>query len=209
MFEVGLVAFTTFFAVIGPLDVAATYAGLTASYSAHQRRLMAIKGVAIAAGILLLFAAFGDQILNLFGISLPALRIAGGILLLIIAIDLVFAVQASPASATSEDEAEAQGKEDVSVFPLATPLIAGPGAIGAVILFMADAEGEPDKIIATIAALLAVLLLSLVILLAATQIQRVVGRTGMSIVARVIGVLLTALAVEFILEGVKQSGLLG
>ena len=143
MFEVALVAFTTLFATIGPLDVAVTYAGLTATHTPSQRRMMAIKGVAIASGILLLFAIFGNSILVLFGISLPALRIAGGILLLIIAMELVFAKQSAPASATPEDAADAATKNDFSVFPLATPLIAGPGAIGATILLVTDAEGDP------------------------------------------------------------------
>ena len=208
MFEVALVAFTTLFATIGPLDVAVTYAGLTATHTPSQRRMMAIKGVAIASGILLLFAIFGNSILVLFGISLPALRIAGGILLLIIAMELVFAKQSAPASATPEDAADAATKNDFSVFPLATPLIAGPGAIGATILLVTDAEGDPMQTTAMFAGLVVVMLLTLATLLLASQIQRALGRTGTSVVSRVVGVLVTALAVEFILTGISQSGLL-
>ena len=130
MTEIALAAFATFFATIGPLDVAVMYASLTADATPKQRTVMAIRGTVIGTLILLIFAVFGDAILNLFGISLAALRIGGGILLLLIAIDLVFAKPSGASTTTSDETHEAEATTDVSVFPLATPLIAGPGAMG-------------------------------------------------------------------------------
>jgi len=140
--ETATVALATFFASIGPLDVAAVYAGLTATESPKRRRAMAIRGTLIGASILVLFALVGEFLLAGLGISLAALRTGGGILLLLIGIDMVFARSSGSTSTTDEEEQEALGKRDISVFPLATPLIAGPGAMGAVILLMANTEGE-------------------------------------------------------------------
>ena len=137
MLETALVAFTTFFATIGPLDTAALFPALTPQNTARERRAMARKGCLIGAGILLFFAFFGEGVLTAFGISLPALRTAGGILLLLIAVDMVFARNSGGTTTTADERAEATAKQDVSVFPLATPLIAGPGAIGAAILLVA------------------------------------------------------------------------
>ena len=128
--ETAGVAFATFFATIGPLDVAAMYAALTSAVSRKRRRQMAVRGTLIAGSILLLFALVGDFLLAGLGISLAALRTGGGILLLLIGIDLVFARSSGSTSTTDEEEKEAQSKQDISVFPLATPLIAGPGALG-------------------------------------------------------------------------------
>ena len=209
MLETALIAATTFFATIGPPDVAALFAALTPDNTAAERRAIAIKGTLIAGGILLFFALFGDAVLSWFGISLAALRTAGGILLLLIAIDLVFARASGGTTTTDEENKEAETKTDISVFPLAMPLIAGPGAIGAAILLVADARGEPVLIATVIAALLAVLLLTFVLMLAASQVQRLLGVTGLHVVSRVIGVILAALAVQFIFDGVADSGLLG
>jgi multiple antibiotic resistance protein len=208
MTETVLIAFTTFFATIGPADVAALFAALTPNVDGARRRAMAIKGTAIATAILLLFALFGETLLVLFGITLPALRTAGGILLLLIAIDMVFARSSGGITTTSEENAEAAAKADISVFPLATPLIAGPGAIGAAILLMADTQGDRLRMAVVIAALLAVLVLTFLLMLVATQVQRLLGVTGLHVVARVVGVLLAALAVQFIFDGIGASGLL-
>lgn len=207
MLETALIAFTTFFATIAPHDVAALYPALTPHNSPAERRGMALKGVLIAGTVLLLFAFFGETALRLFGITLPALRTAGGILLLLIAIDLVFARSSGGTSTTSEENAEAAGRADISVFPLATPLIAGPGAIGATILLVANAQGDRVKFTAIVLALLAVLALTYVLLLAASQLLRFLGLTGTHVVSRVVGILLAALAVQFIFDGIGASGL--
>lgn len=208
MFETATVAFTTFFATVGPIDVAAMFAALTAGAAPAARRAMAVRGTVIATVILLTFALLGDLLLRSLGISLAALKVAGGILLLLIGIELVFARTSGASSTTSEEADEAATKQDISVFPLATPLIAGPGAMGAVILLMANTHGNLAAQAVVISALLAVLLLTLGLLLAATQVQRLFGVTGMHVVSRVFGVLLSALAVQFMFDGLAQSGLL-
>jgi len=206
--ETAIVAFTTFFATVGPIDVAAVFAALTPTAPRQFRRAMAIRGTLISAGILLAFALMGRALLHSLGISLAALKVAGGILLLLIGIDLVFARSSGGTSTTSEEATEAASRRDISVFPLATPLIAGPGSMGAAILLMANAEGDIAAQAAVLGALLAVLLLTLALLLLANQVHRFFGVTGMLVVSRVFGVLLTALAVQFMFDGIAQSGLL-
>lgn len=207
MLETALVAFTTFFATIGPVDVAALFAALTPAATASQRRAMAFKGMLIATAILLLFALFGNTVLEWLGISLPALRTAGGILLLLIAIDMVFARHSGAAWTTQDETVEAEQRQDISVFPLATPLIAGPGAMGAAILLTAQVRGDWVLELAVIAGLLAVLAITLVLLLMAGRVQKLLGVTGMNVITRVVGVLLAALAVQFIFDGVAASGM--
>jgi multiple antibiotic resistance protein len=207
--ETALLAFTTLFATISPIDVAALFAALTPGTTPKQRRVMALKGTLIAAAILLVFAVFGNAALASLGIGLPALRTAGGILLLLIAIDMVFARSSGGTSTTDDETEEAGHKNDISVFPLATPLIAGPGTMGAVILLMAQAEGDWHKQIAVVGAIIAVLVVTLLMLLMAGRIQKVLGLTGLNVISRVVGVLLAALAVQFIFDGIATSGLLG
>jgi multiple antibiotic resistance protein len=209
MIETSGLALATFFAVIGPLDVAAMFAVLTANQTAQQKRSTAIRGSLISAAILVAFALIGELLLAGLGISLAALRAAGGILLLLIGIDMVFARSSGGTSTTDEEEQEAISKTDISVFPLATPLIAGPGAMGAAILLMANQEGDVTGQVIIIASLLAILLLTFVSLLLAGKIQQLLGVTGMHVITRIMGVLLSALAVQFIFDGIKQSGLTG
>ena len=207
MIEIGLIAFTTLFATVGPQDIAALFAALTAGNTAAERRAIALKATLIAAGILFFFAFFGDSLLGLFGITLPALRTAGGILLLLIAIDLVFARQSGGTSTTSEENEEAASRPDISVFPLATPLIAGPGSIGAVVLLIANTEGDRMQYIAVLVAIAAILLLTFLLMLVAVHLQKLLGVTGIHVVSRIVGVLLAALAVQFIFDGLAASGL--
>lgn len=208
MLETATVALATFFATIGPLDVAAVFAALTASHSQQRRRQMAVRGASIAGVVLLLFAITGEQVLNLLGISLAALRTGGGILLLLIGIDMVFARTSGSTSTTDEEEAEAMGKQDISVFPIATPLIAGPGAMGATVLLIANTEGNLTEQAVIIASLVAIILMTLVMMLLSAQIDRVFGKTGMHVITRIMGVLLSALAVQFIFDGIAASGLI-
>lgn len=209
MTETAGLALATFFAVIGPLDVAAMFAVLTANQTAQQKRSIAIRGSLISTVILVAFALIGEYLLAGLGISLAALRAAGGILLLLIGIDMVFARSSGGTSTTDEEEQEAISKADISVFPLATPLIAGPGAMGAAILLMANQEGDVTGQVIIIASLLAILLLTFVSLLLAGKIQQLFGVTGMHVITRIMGVLLSALAVQFIFDGIRQSGLTG
>ncbi len=209
MTETAGLALATFFATIGPLDVAATFVALTANQTSRQKRSIAIRGSLISTIILVAFALIGEYLLAGLGISLAALRSAGGILLLLIAIDMVFARSSGGTSTTEEEEQEAISKTDISVFPLATPLIAGPGTMGAVILLMANQAGDVTGQAIILASLLAVLLLTFISLLLAGKIQQLLGVTGMHVITRVMGVLLSALAVQFIFDGIKQSGLIG
>ena len=207
MLDTFIISFTTFFATIGPLDVAAMFAVLTGSAPAKFKRSMAVKGTLIAAIVLFIFALFGDILLNRLGITLAALRTAGGILLLLIGINMVFARSTGGTGTTGEEEQEAIQKTDIAVFPLATPLIAGPGAMGAAILLMANAQGDHKLQAAVLLGLAAILVATFICLLLATQVQRVLGVTGLQVISRVFGVLLTALAVQFIFDGIVESSL--
>ena len=208
MLDHALVAFATFFATIGPPDVAIVFAALTLRNTARERMSIAIKAVLVGTGILLFFALLGKPLLSYLGISLAAMRTAGGILLLLIAIDMVFARKSGATSTTADESTEAAGSDDISVFPMATPLIAGPGAIGAAILLMAQAQGDAERMGAVALALLAVLASTFVLMLAASQVQRVLGVTGVHVVTRVMGILLAALAVQFLFDGIVQSGII-
>ncbi|RLU03870.1 MAG: MarC family protein [Ketobacter sp.] len=209
MMDVAWLALATFFATVGPVDVAAMFAVWTVDQSPKQKRLTAVRGVLIATGILVTFALVGDVLLARLGISIAALSTGGGILLLLIGIEMVFARSSGGTSTTQDEAREAIAKTDISVFPLATPMIAGPGAMGAAVLLMANQSGNLSGQIMVIAGILAVMLFTLLCLLLATEIQRWLGVTGMHVITRVMGVLLTALAVQFIFNGIRQSGLLG
>jgi multiple antibiotic resistance protein len=203
-----LVAFVTLFATVGVADIAFIFAALTKDNTPAQRRTFATRGVLVALGILLFFAVLGNAILDIFGITIPALRTAGGILLLLIAIDMVFARHSGGTGTTDEEEIEARQSHDISVFPLAMPLMAGPGAISAVILLTTGARSDVEFWL-VLAAIVVILALCWLTLLIAIPIQRLLGLTGLSVVSRIVGILLAALAVQFVFDGIKTSGLLG
>ena len=203
-----LVAFATLFATVGVADIAFIFAALTKRNTAHERFVFATRGVLIATGILLLFAVLGSPILDVFGITIPALRTAGGLLLFLIAIDMVFARHSGGTGTTDEEEVEARSRDDIAVFPLAMPLLAGPGAISAVILLTTGTTSTAE-FWAVLAAIVVILFLAWLTLLVAIPIQRLLGVTGLAVVSRVIGILLAALAVQFVFDGIKASGLLG
>ena len=203
-----LVALATLFATVGVADIAFIFAALTKDNTPAERRIFAVRGVVIACAILLLFGLLGNGILDLFGITLPALRTAGGILLLLIAIDMVFARHSGATGTTSEEEVESRRRNDISVFPLALPLLAGPGSISAVILLTTGA-GTDLEFWLVLAAIIVIMAASLVTLLLAIPLQRLLGITGLAVVSRVVGILLAALAVQFLFDGIRSSGLLG
>ena len=207
MRETALIALATFFATVGPLDIAVIFAALAQKHTAAERRTMALKGAIIGGGILLFFALAGGAVLKVFGITLAAFQTAGGVLLLLIAIDMVFARSTGGTTTTDEEYTEAAHRHDLSVFPLATPLIAGPGAIGASILLMANAHGDPARISIVIGALVVILILTYVSMLGATRLHRLLGVTGSHVITRIVGILLAALAVQFMFDGIRASGL--
>jgi multiple antibiotic resistance protein len=197
-----LATFVTFFVTLNPIESAAFFSALTHGATHAYRRRMAIKAAMVATGLMLGFALFGDDLLRVMGITLPSVRISGGILLMLVSIDVVFGrgVAASGAvSATGE-------RADISVFPLATPVIAGPGAIAAAIVRSSEVENGLLGTGVVIALILFVMALTLAAMLSSTAIHRVLGETGMSVVTRILGILLTALAIEMILTGIKNSG---
>ena len=168
---------------------------------------MAIKGVLIAAIILFVFAFVGEFLLRALGIGFPAFRIAGGILLLLLAIDMAFARPSGIRSTTAPEQEEASHKEDISVFPLAIPLIAGPGALTSLLLLMGKAQGDILAQTVVLGVLALVLLANLAVLLAAAKVSKLMGVTGVNVINRVLGILLAALACQFVIDGILQSGI--
>ncbi len=207
--ETAIIAMATFFATIGPFDIAAIFAALTTDSTKEHQRIMAIRGILIAAAILLIFAFFGNILLTSMGITLASLSTAGGVLLLLIGIEMVLDREASGLKQTTDEEIESTPKKDISVFPIATPLIAGPGTMGAVILLMANVEGDIIRQGIVIGSLIIILLVTFLSLILASQIQDFFGVYGMRVISRVMGILLCALAMQFIFDGIERSGLLG
>jgi len=203
-----LAAFATLFATVGVADIAFIFAALTKRNTSKERFAFATRGVIIAGVILLTFGILGQAILDVFGISIPALRTAGGLLLFLIAIDMVFARHSGGTGTTDEEEVEARSREDIAVFPLAMPLLAGPGAISAMILLTTSTKSDLE-FWAVLAAVVSILILAWLALMMAIPIQRLLGVTGLAVVSRVVGILLAALAVQFVFDGIKQSGILG
>jgi multiple antibiotic resistance protein len=200
--ELFISSLITFFVVIDPPGCAPIYAGLTAGASAADRRAMAVRAVLYASAILLVFALFGEDLLRGLGIELASFRIAGGIMLFLIALEMVFERRTQrredrAAEITAKGEAE-----DVSVFPMAMPMIAGPGSIASVMLLMARNDGLQRSLV-ILAALATILLLTLAALLAAGPIMRFLGARIEAVITRLLGVLLAALAVQFVIDGVQ------
>ena len=204
MTELFISAFVTLFVVIDPPGCAPIYASLTTGATQAQRRSMAIRAVAIAAGILLLFALWGKQLLGALGIALDSFRIAGGIMLFIIAMDMVFEKRTQRREDRAQKIAETPEVEDVSVFPMAMPMIAGPGSIATVMLLMSRAEGLSERLV-VIGAVVVTLALMLGSLLAAGPIMALLGSKIEAVITRLLGVLLAALAAQFVIDGLKAS----
>ncbi|MGI8911198.1 MAG: MarC family protein [Rubrobacteraceae bacterium] len=203
MSELVFNSFITLLVVVDPLGLAPIFAALTRGYPESRRRATAIRGAVLGSIILLAFALAGDVLLNSLGITLPAFRIAGGLLLFLVALDMIFARPSGMRSRTVREQEEDSYEGDVSVFPLAIPLLAGPGAITTVLLYTGG-RSAPEVAVFTLV-LLAVLLATLVSLLLASRIMGLFGETGANVLARVLGVLLAALAVQFVLDGVQAN----
>lgn len=208
MLAQALTSFTTFFATIGPIEAAVIFAALTPSVAPSGRRRMAVRAVAIAAILLAGATLAGGPLLTQLGVGIPALQTAGGIILLVISLDMVFARPTSAFKLTPPEGAEAQHKDDLAVFPLATPLLAGPGAMSAGILLAANAHGHPLELAATMGALAAVMGLTLALLLLAHDLGRFLGVTAQRVLIRVFGILLAAIAVQAVFDGIGASGLI-
>ncbi len=194
-------SFVTIFSVIDPVGIAPLFLALTPGILPAERRRVIRRAIIVATIILLLFAAGGRTLLHVLGITVPAFSIAGGILLLLIAIDMLFA-RTSRTRETPEEESDALTSSDVSVFPLAIPILSGPGAIATVVLYMSQAQTNLLKILSVVASILVALAASYLSMRLSGLLLRVLGKTGIHVVGRVMGILLAALAVQFILNGV-------
>jgi multiple antibiotic resistance protein len=193
-------AFVTLFVIVDPVGTAVIFAGLMRGASKDFTRRMAWRATALAGGMILVFAFLGDALLQALGITLPAFRIAGGLLLFLLATDMVFARPSGIRNPTVPEQEEAARSTDVSVFPLAFPLLAGPGALTSIVLLMAKAR-SPWEAAGVIVALAAVLGLTLLTLLFAARVMRRLGVTGANVISRVLGIILAALAAQLVLDG--------
>ena len=210
MFEQSLKFFVVFFVVVDPVSLIPLFTGLTAGASTPYKRRMALKAVTISAAILLVFALGGAAFLQLMGISLEAFRIFGGLLLFLLALEMVFARE-SGTRTSSDEAAESRRRADISVFPLAFPFIAGPGALATILLWFGRIQlpGQAALFAGLITAAALVLAIVLALLWVAEPLMRVIGVTGANVASRILGVILGALAVQFVLDGLRQAFVAG
>jgi multiple antibiotic resistance protein len=199
--------FVVFFVVVEPVSLIPVFAGLTHGASSRYKKKMAGKAAAIALGICVLFALAGAEFLKIMGIALSSFRIAGGTLLFLIALDMVFARTSGTRSTTSEAE-ESKKREDISVFPLAFPFIAGPGALATILLTAGEISGKPLLFVGFLGVVVLVLMICWAVMLATPRLINVLGVTGANVANRLSGVVLAALAVQFIVDGIRGSFLL-
>ena len=204
MFELFASAFATLFVVIDPPGCAPIYYGLTSDMPASERRAQAIRATLIASAILLVFALFGEQLLNALHIELDSFRIAGGIMLFLIALEMVFEKRTERRHERADMVKATPEIEDVAVFPMAMPMLAGPGAIASIMLLMARAEGLEQTFV-ILGALASVMVLTLLALLASAPLMKLLGQQFEAVITRLLGVLLAALAAQFVINGIEGS----
>lgn len=203
MYDAFIAAFIALFVIVDPVGIAPVFAGLTqGSPRAHQKK-MAIKGTIIGTLILIFFASVGQPFFKVLGISLDALRVAGGVMLFIIAVEMVFEKRTERKQETAEKLDE--HFEDISVFPIALPLLAGPGAIATVMLLMANYKGDLAAQGAIIGALVLVMLITVITFFMAGKVMEWMGPSVNAVLTRVLGVILAALAAQYILDGFKGT----
>jgi multiple antibiotic resistance protein len=198
--------FVVFFLVVEPISLVPVFATLTEGANATYRRRMAVKSVIVAGCIIIGFALSGAAFLNAMGISIDSFRIFGGLLLFLVALEMVFARESGTRTSTDE-QAESRRRADISVFPLAFPFMSGPGALTTILLWFGPVSVKEDPMLFSVllAAAILVLLISLVMMLAAGPMMRLLGATGTNVANRLLGVVLGALAVQFIVDGIRAS----
>lgn len=199
--EFYVTAFVTLFVVIDPIGLTPIFVALTRGMPRQRRRSIAIRACVLAFVILLLFGLLGAKLLGFVGISMPAFRIAGGILLFLTALDMLFERRTERRQGQAEDPGD-----DPSVFPMAIPFIAGPGAIASMILLTEAASGNLAASAAIFLVMLAVTGMALVLFLLANLIERLLDDTLINVITRLFGMLLAALSVQFVLTGLENSG---
>lgn len=206
-YSIYITAFVTLFVIIDPIGLTPLFAALTQGQPARNRRAIAMRSCLIALVLLVLFAIFGEAVMGFVGISMPAFRIAGGVLLFLTALEMLFE-RRTKRRENQTDQDRPEDLPDPSVFPIATPLIAGPGAIATVILLV----GRQDDLLGTaliVGVVAVVLSVVFVFFLTAGLLERALGRVGINVVTRVLGMLLAALSVQFVLDGLRDFGLAG
>lgn len=194
--------FAVFIVVVDPIGVALMFYLMTLKASGDHRRRIALRAVMLSTVILLVFFFAGDLMLDLLGVGPPAFRIAGGILFFLLAIDMVFARQSGLRSTTAREQAEAEGRDDISVFPLAFPLIAGPGAMTTVLLMASEARTLTTTL-GMVGIIGVVMVLAFLALWQSHWLNRVLGETGSNVIGRLLGLILAALAVQYVIDGVN------
>lgn len=202
-----ITSFVTLFVIIDPIGLTPIFIALTQGMTTKQRRQIAIRAVLVAGGLLALFAILGEAVLGFVGISMPAFRVAGGVLLFLTALDMLFERRTKRREDTSHPGDE-DDFDDPSVFPLAIPLIAGPGSIATIILLSGQQPGVVG-FVSVMGVAASVLLILFALCLSAGALARVLGQTGVTVVTRLLGMLLAALAVQFVLDGLQAFGIAG
>jgi multiple antibiotic resistance protein len=205
MFDELVKFFVVLLVVVEPLSLLPVLAGLTAGADDAYRRRMSLKAVGLSALVCLVFAVGGSALLDVLGISVHAFKVGGGILLFLLAIEMVFARPSGVRSITPGEDAEAHHRGDISVFPLAFPLIAGPGALAVILLAFAGVPATSLQYAAQIGVILAVLAITLGLMLMTGPVMRMIGATGGAVLGRLLGVLLAALASQFVMDGVRGA----
>lgn len=200
-------AFATAFTIIDPIGMIPMTLAATAHDAPKRRNQIVNQAVLVASGVILFMGVVGRIVLDYLGITLPAFMIAGGILLFLIAIDMLFA-RPTRAKSTNEEEREAAAAENPAVFPLAVPMIAGPGTIATVLLLVNLSRGDRFELVVVAAAYIAALLVTWLCMRGSSLLLRVIGTTGIHVVSRLLGIILAALAVQFVLNGLAQTPLL-
>ncbi|MEL6583826.1 MAG: MarC family protein [Pseudomonadota bacterium] len=203
-----ITAFVTLFVIIDPIGLAPIFVALTTGIPAPQRRKIALRAVLLAFALLALFGFFGQALLNAVGIGMPAFRISGGILLFLIAVEMLFERRRARREKQAEEAEAEEAHSDPSVFPLALPLLAGPGALATVILLMERNAGDLPAQLSLLGVAAIVLGIAYILFMSASLIERVLGQTGVNVVTRLLGVLLAALSVQFVVDGLRDLGVL-
>ena len=202
--EFTIAALVTILVVLDPIGLVPSFIAITQGLPAKSRRSVALRACLIAAAILAGSALAGDWLLRMLSISLPAFRIAGGLLLFSIASEMVFGVRVVRQTETAEHAIEERVR-NIAAFPLAIPLMAGPGAITASVLLSGRSGGDPVKLGALLGVIAAVMVLCFIVFELAGRIGNLLGTTATSVASRILGVLLAALAVQFVIDGVKVA----
>ena len=204
MIELFTTAFITLAVIIDPPGCAPIFASLTSGTDAVHRRKMAVRSAFVAWCILMFFALLGEPLLRTLGISLSAFRLAGGIMLFMIALDMVFERRTERREERAKEIEGTPEAEDISVFPMAIPMIAGPGSIASIMLLTARADTIAEDV-TVLAAMTVVILLTLLALIAAGPLMRLIGAKLEAMITRILGVILAALAAQFVLDGLERS----